>query len=84
MSAGGHLHVHRGCCKSCFSSILQATQQKKAARLLVVEKLHRDLSAKYDASRAEAARLQVAPRVAVHAVVAFSSESVTSFRVLTK
>ena len=38
---------------------MQATQQKKAARLLVVEKLHRDLSAKYDASRAEAARLQV-------------------------
>lgn len=63
MSMGKHLHVHCGWLSES-NSIVQATQQKKAARLLVVEKLHWDLSAKYDASRAEAARLQVPPCVA--------------------
>lgn len=36
----------------------QVSQQRKAARLLVLERLHRDLAAKYDASRDEVTRLQ--------------------------
>lgn len=38
---------------------VQEQQQKKAARLLVLEKLHRDLAAKFQASRADVSRLQV-------------------------
>ncbi len=41
---------------------LQEQQQKKAARLLVLEKLHRDLAAKFEASRADVSCLQVGSR----------------------
>ncbi len=41
---------------------VQEQQQKKAARLLVLEKLHRDLAAKFEANRADVSRLQVGSR----------------------
>lgn len=46
----------------------QVSQQRKAARLLVLERLHRDLAAKHDASRAEVAGLQA--DVAAHKAAA--------------